>query len=101
MSGSKDSKFNVSAVSQKMEQRQSENQSEYKNVTVLLPSDVNKQSDNLVLMPNTMKMAEIHKPEKGQYASRIKFTSEMTKVDVHVERQLRAIFPILSDPKER
>ena len=99
MSGSKDSKFNVSAVSQKMDQPRSENQSDYKNVTVLLPSDVIKQSDNLVFKPNTMKMAEIRKPEKGQYAPRIKFTSEMTKSDV--EKQLRDTFQILRDPKER
>ena len=66
-----------------------------KNVVVLkLGTDVFDRNGH-VLMPNTIEMGQIKKPEKGQFKTNIKFTKEMTEVDV--EGQLRRNFPILRD----
>ena len=66
-----------------------------KTVTVLLDSDVRVSGNNpnVVLMPNTIEMAQLKKPGKGQFA-KISFTSEMTERDVH--KTLRFNFPLLS-----
>ena len=66
-----------------------------KNVVVLkLGTDVFDRNGQ-VLMPNTIELAQIKKAEKGQFKTNIKFTKEMTEVDV--EGLLRRNFPILRD----
>ena len=52
-----------------------------KGVVVLLDSDVSFSVNGQVLMPNTIEMAKLKKPENGQYC-RINFTSEMSKREV-------------------
>ena len=69
-----------------------------KSVMVLLDSDVSvsENNRNVVLMPNTIEMAQLKKPEKGRYA-KINFTSEMTQMDVLTA--LHSQFPILRTKK--
>lgn len=81
-----------------MEQSQSaNNKCKGKSVTVLLPSDVTVGRTGEVFMPNTMEMAKIRKPWKGQFSTGIEFTSTMTKEDV--ERELCNSFSILRDQR--
>ncbi|KAJ7331223.1 hypothetical protein OS493_020005 [Desmophyllum pertusum] len=69
-----------------------------KNCVVLLESDVKiRENDRLVFMPNTIEMAQLKKPEKGQFKQNIKFTSEMTEIDV--QRELLRNFPILENKR--
>ena len=64
-----------------------------KSVVVLFDGDVTVRENGEVYMPNTIEMAQLKKPGKGQFA-KISFTSEMTEEDVH--RKLCSYFPILS-----
>ena len=64
-----------------------------KSVVVLFDSDVTFRENGEVCMPNTIEMAQLKKPEKGQFA-KIFFTLEMTEEDVH--KELCFNFPILS-----
>ena len=66
-----------------------------KKVVVLLDTDVIRENGK-VTMPSTIHLAQLRKPEKGQYNS-INFTSEMTKGDVL--RQLHLNFPILQNKR--
>lgn len=52
-----------------------------KGVVVLLDSDVSVSLNGQVLLPNTIEMAMLKKPEKGQYC-RTNFTSQMTVKEV-------------------
>jgi len=65
-----------------------------KSVMVLLDSDVyvSKNDQNVVLMPNTIEMAQLKKPGKGRFG-KMTFTSDMTETDVL--RALCSKFPIL------
>lgn len=65
-----------------------------KNVMVLLDCDV-KPRDGKFYMPITIEMAQLKKPERGQFRTEIKFTKTMTEKDV--EEELRRHFPILRD----
>ena len=64
-----------------------------KSVVVLFDSDVTVRENGEVFMPNTIEMAQLKKPGKGQFA-KISFTSEMSEEDVH--KALCFNFPILS-----
>lgn len=64
-----------------------------KSVVVLFDGDVTVRENGEVYMPNTIEMAQLKKPGKGQFA-KISFTSEMTERDVH--KTLRFNFPLLS-----
>ena len=65
-----------------------------KSVMVLLDSDVSVSNNNgnVVLMPDTIEMEQLKKPEKGQFGN-IPFTSGMTQRDVLTALHLQ--FPIL------
>lgn len=80
--------------SAKRRRRDSNAQTPVKSVVVLLESDVSvsKNNKNVVLMPNTIEMAQLKKPNKGQYG-KITFTSEMTQMDVLTALHLK--FPVL------
>ena len=64
-----------------------------KSVVVLFDSDVKVRENGEVCMPNTIEMAKLKRPVKGQFA-KISFTSEMSEEDVH--KALCFNFPILS-----
>ena len=65
-----------------------------KTVTVLLDSDVrvSENNPNVVLMPNTIEMAQLKRPERGR-CGKMNFTSQMTEMDVF--SALHSKFPIL------
>ena len=63
-----------------------------KNVVVLKSDDVNIKGPT-VFMPNTIEMANLKKPKKGQFETGVQIFSTMTDADV--EKKLREIFPIL------
>lgn len=65
-----------------------------KNVVVLKSDDVNIKGPT-VFMPNTIEMANLKKPKKGQFETGVQISSTMTDADV--EKKLREIFPILRD----
>lgn len=69
-------------------------ESNLKNVMVLLDCDV-KSRDGKFYMPITIEMAQLKKPERGQFRTEIKFTKTMTEKDV--EEELRRHFSILRD----
>ena len=52
-----------------------------KNIVVLKSSDVTKR-DELVFLPNTIEMAQLKKPEKGQFKTKVQISSKMTEVDI-------------------
>ena len=64
-----------------------------KSVVVLFDSDVKVRENGDVCMPNTIEMAKLKQPSKGQF-TKISFTSEMTEEDVR--RMLCFNFPFLS-----
>lgn len=68
----------------------------YRNVTVLLATDVAKRNDQL-FMPNTIEMAKIKKKEKGQYVSGIKFSSNMSEEEV--KGRILSHFPNLKNQR--
>ena len=68
----------------------------YRNVTVLLSTDVNKRNDQ-VFMPNTINMATIKKKGKGQYVNRAHFSDDMS--DEEVKRRLISLFPNLENQR--
>ena len=63
-----------------------------KNVVVLIRNDVTR-SNGTVFMPNTIEMAQIKKPEKGQFKTGIQISRNMT--EAHIERILEETFPFL------
>ena len=65
-----------------------------KSVVVLKRGDV-EVKDGMVLMPNTIEMASLKKPDKGQFKTNIHFSSNMTETDV--KSILMENFPILRD----
>ncbi|PFX14048.1 Nephrocystin-3 [Stylophora pistillata] len=67
-------------------------ESNLKNVLVLTSHDVRKK-DGKVYMPNTIEMAQLKKPERGQFKTKIKFPKTMTGKDV--EEELRRQFLVL------
>ena len=69
-------------------------ESKLKNVMVLLDDDVRKE-DGKVYMLNSIEMAQLKKPERGQLKTKINFTETMT--EKNVEEELRKHFPILRD----
>ena len=65
-----------------------------KSVVVLKSSDVSiGRSSGAVFMPNTIEMAQLKKPEKGQFKTGVQFSKSMTEMDVR--RMLVEIFPFL------
>lgn len=68
----------------------------YRNVTVLLSSDVSRQND-LVFMPNTIEMGILRKTDKGQYVSGIQFSDSMSEEDV--KKRLILHFPNLENQR--
>ena len=62
-----------------------------RSVVVLKTSDVTVR-DNDVFMPNTIEMAQIKKPEKGQF-KKVQITKEMT--EGNVTEKLLETFPYL------
>ncbi|KAL9954395.1 hypothetical protein ACROYT_G041927 [Oculina patagonica] len=69
----------------------------FKNVMVLLDSDVTDRKNGQVAMPSSMDLAGLRKPEKGRYKGKIEFTTMMTKEDVL--QKLHSIFPILQNTR--
>ena len=67
-----------------------------KSVVVLRHSDVTIGMSS-VLMPNTIEMAQLKKPTKGQFKRDVRFSSEMSELDVR--RALIQNFPILIDER--
>ena len=67
-----------------------------KNVVVLTRGNVGIR-DGMVFMPNTIEMAILKKPDKGQFKTNIPFSSNMTKTDV--KYILMENFPILRDKR--
>ena len=65
-----------------------------KNVMVLFGCDVQKR-DSKVYMPNTIEMALLKRPERGQFKKEIEFTKTMTEKDV--KEKLRHHFPKLGN----
>ena len=65
-----------------------------KSVVVLTRGNVGIR-DGMVFMPNTIEMAILKKPDKGQFKTNIHFSSNMTETDV--KSILMANFPILRD----
>ena len=63
-----------------------------KSVVVLRRSDV-RIGMSSVLMPNTIEMAQLKKPVKGQFKRNVEISSEMSEQDVR--RTLIENFPIL------
>ena len=62
-----------------------------RSVVVLKTSDITVR-DNDVFMPNTIEMAQIKKPEKGQF-KKVQITKEMT--EGNVKEKLLETFPYL------
>ena len=67
-----------------------------KSVVVLTRGDVGVRN-GMVLMPNTIEMALLKKPDKGQFKTNIPFSSNMTETDVKCI--LMENFPILIDKR--
>jgi len=67
-----------------------------KSVVVLRDSDVTIGKSS-VLMPNTIEMAQLKKPVKGQFKRNVEIFSEMTELDV--KRALTENFPILENKR--
>lgn len=65
-----------------------------KSVVVLKRGNVGLR-DGMVFMPNTIEMAILKKPDKGQFKTNIHFSSNMTETDV--KSILMENFPILRD----
>lgn len=65
-----------------------------KNVMVLFGCDVEKR-DSKVYMPNTIEMALLKRPERGQFKKEIEFTKTMTEKDV--KEKLHRHFPKLGN----
>ncbi|XP_078354207.1 uncharacterized protein LOC144638813 isoform X1 [Oculina patagonica] len=63
-----------------------------KSVVVLKSSDVIKR-DTIVFMPNTIEMAQLKKPERGQFKTNVQISSKMTESDI--KKTLMETFPIL------
>ena len=63
-----------------------------KSVVVLRHNDVTIGKSS-VFMPNTIEMAQLKKPLKGQFKRNVEISSEMSEQDV--KRALRDNFPIL------
>ena len=67
-----------------------------KSVVVLTRGNVGMR-DGMVFMPNTIEMAILKKPDKGQFKTNIPFSSNMTETDVKCT--LMENFPILRDKR--
>lgn len=67
-----------------------------KSVVVLTRGNVGIR-DGMVFMPNTIEMAILKKPDKGQFKTNIPFSSNMTETDVKCT--LMKNFPILRDKR--
>ena len=67
-----------------------------KSVVVLKPCDVTI-NDGTKFMPNTIEMAQLKKPEKGQFKTNVQFSSKMTQTDI--KRILVETFPFLDCQK--
>ena len=63
-----------------------------KSVVVLKSSDVTRRG-GIVFMPNTIEMAQIKKPEKGQFQTNVQISLRMTEEDI--KEMLVNIFPFL------
>ena len=63
-----------------------------KSVVVLKDSDVTTGNEN-VFMPNTIEMAQLKKPEKGQFKTKVPISSKMTETEI--KKMLVEIFPFL------
>ena len=63
-----------------------------KNIVFLKNSDVTIR-DEIVFMPITIEMAQLKKPEKGQFKTNVQISSKMTEMDI--KRILVENFPFL------
>lgn len=65
-----------------------------KSVVVLRGSDVTRsRNESVVFMPNTIEMAQLKKPDKGQFKTNVQISSKMTEKDI--QKALEETFPIL------
>lgn len=67
-----------------------------KNVVVLKNNDV-KEKDGIVIMPNTIDMAQLKKPQRGQFKTNVQISSQMTESDI--KQILEEAFPFLKDKR--
>ncbi|KAJ7383816.1 hypothetical protein OS493_025688 [Desmophyllum pertusum] len=67
-----------------------------KSVVVLRSSDVTRRNV-YVFMPNTIEMAQLKKPGKGQFKTNVEISSNMTEMDIKMK--LVEIFPILKQKR--
>ena len=63
-----------------------------KSVVVLKGSDVTTRN-KIVFMPNTIEMAQLKKPDKGQFKTNVQISSKMTEMDI--KKILVETFPFL------
>ena len=63
-----------------------------KSVVVLKNSDVTTRND-IVFMPNTIEMAQLKKPDRGQFKTNVQISSKMTEADI--KKILMETFPFL------
>ena len=63
-----------------------------KSVVVLKGSDVTTRNE-IVFMPNTIEMAQLKKPDKGQFKTNVQISSKMTEMDI--KKILEETFPFL------
>lgn len=67
-----------------------------KNVVVLTNNDV-EEKDCIVFMPNTIEMAQLKKPQKGQFKTNVQISSKMTERDI--KQILEEAFPFLKNKR--
>ena len=67
-----------------------------KNVVVLKNNDV-KEKDGIVLMPNTIDMAQLKKSQRGQFKTNVQISSKMTERDI--KEILEEAFPFLKNKR--
>lgn len=67
-----------------------------KNVVVLKNDNV-EEKDGIVFMPNTIDMAQLKKPQRGQFKTNVQISSKMTESDI--KQLLEETFPFLKNKR--
>ena len=67
-----------------------------KNLVALKRNDV-KEKDGIVFMPNTIEMAQLKKPEKGQFKTNVQISSKMS--DIEIRKIIEESFPFLANKR--
>ena len=56
-----------------------------------------KEKDGIVFMPNTIEMAQLKKPEKGQFKTNVQISSKMS--DIEIRKIIEESFPFLANKR--